>query len=135
MSAQIVILLMSLVPLTTALAQERIDQTKSIGRLLDGCRVVMSADSLTSVHQTNYKMGNCAGYLHASYTQYRVRNQLNHPEAEAVCLPDHFHLPDFARIVVEYAESHPDHLNETLFALIYRAYADKFPCEMGADEP
>jgi hypothetical protein len=111
-----------------ASAQEKIDQTKEITRLLDGCRVVMSSDSLTTVHQTNYKMGYCAGYLHASYTQHRVWDQLSEAPNNPLCLPDQFHLPDFARVVVEYADSHPNHVNETLFALIYRAYLQGYPC-------
>lgn len=110
------------------LAQEEIDQTKDINRLLDGCRVVMSADTLTTVHQTNYKMGYCAGYLYASYTQHRVWDQLSEVPDNPLCLPDHFHLPDFARVVVEYADANPNHVNETLFALIYRAFLQGYPC-------
>ena len=112
----------------TGLAQEKIDQTKDINRLLDGCRVLMSADALTTVHQTNYKMGYCAGYLHASYTQHRVWTQLSETPDSSMCLPDQFHLPDFARVVVEYADANPGHVNETLFALIYRAYVQGYPC-------
>ncbi len=112
----------------TGLAQEKIDQTKDINRLLDGCRVVMSADALTTEHQTNYKMGYCAGYLHASYTQHRVWKHLSKSPDDLLCLPDNFHLPDFARVVVEYADANPDHVNETLFALIYRAYVQGYPC-------
>ena len=111
-----------------ASAQEQIDQTKEINRLLDGCRVAMSSDTLTTVHQTNYKIGYCAGYLHASYTQHRVWDQLSSKEGNPLCLPDSFQLPDFARVVVEYADSHPDHVKETLFALIYRAYLQGYPC-------
>ena len=116
-----------------ASSQDRIDQTKDINRLLDGCRVITSADTLTTVHQTNYKMGYCAGYLHASYTQHRVWNQLSSAEDKPICLPESFHLPDFARLVVDYADTHPDHVNETLFALIYRAYLHGFPCGANDD--
>ncbi|MDJ0916341.1 MAG: Rap1a/Tai family immunity protein [Woeseiaceae bacterium] len=112
----------------TGLAQEKTDQTKEISRLLDGCRVVMSADALTTVHRTNYKMGYCAGYLHASYTQHRAWKQLSKAPDSSMCLPDRFHLPDFARVVVEYADANPDHVNETLFALIYRAFVQGYPC-------
>ena len=113
---------------TGAFAQDKEAALQDITRLLDGCRIVMSATSLTTENQSNYKMGYCAGYLHASYTQQRVWQQLSSVKDKGACLPDNFHLPDFARLVVEYADNNPEHENESLWALIYRAYVGRYPC-------
>ena len=94
----------------------------------------MTAEILTTDEQTNYKMGYCVGYLHASYTMHRVWTRLSESDKKSICLPDHFHLPDFARLVVEYADTHPRHERESPFSLIYKAYLENYPCDKGNDQ-
>ncbi len=105
------------------------EQLASLRNLAASCRKPLAGSNRGTQLDDAYNMGYCIGYVRATMAfigSVKVPDQV-------VCFPQNVIVQDVQRVIVKYADDHPEKLQEPDWQQVFVALFTAYPCKQPGD--